>query len=205
MPPPFQPAQHHPAPGWTQLRTQRIHDGAHVKVDEVETLTPGRPSHPARWTIVRRKPAVGIAAFMTDGRWLLIQQERIPAGQSLWEFPAGQVDLPPSSDPQLLRQQVESTALTELREEAGLTLATHGQLHHAGHVYLSPGFTDEVCYLLIAGPLDKTTTTAPQGGELITQEQLCTLEQLHQLVREGHITNALTLALYAKIIAQPLT
>lgn len=204
MSPPFSLASSPAAAGWAQLQSERVHDGAHVQVDEVLARTPCRPDKPAQWTVVRRKPAVGIAAFLEDGRWLLIQQERIPVMQELWEFPAGQVDAGHHADAEVMRAAVEATALNELREEAGLSLAAGGELHHVGHVFLSPGFTDEVCYLLLAGPMVQSSARQTVGGEVITAERLCTLHELHQMVQRGQISNGLTLALYAKILAHPL-
>ena len=201
---PFHLASAHAASGWCELHSLRLHNGAYVQVDEVKVSSPARPAAPAQWTVVRRKPAVGIAAFLEDGRWLLIRQERIPVMQELWEFPAGQVDAGHQADEEAMRLAVEATALNELREEAGLTLTAEGHLHHVGHVFLSPGFTDEVCYLLLAGPMVQSSARQTVGGEVITAERLCTQHELHQMVQRGELTNGLTLALYAKILAHPL-
>jgi ADP-ribose pyrophosphatase len=190
--------------GWRVQSSLRAHDGAYVQVDEVRVSSPTRQDPPTPWTVVRRKPAVGIAAFLEDGRWLLIRQERIPVMQELWEFPAGQVDAGHHEDAEAMRLAVEATALNELREEAGLTLAKTGELHHVGHVFLSPGFTDEVCYLLLAGPMVQSSARQTVGGEVITAEMLCTQHELHQMVQRGELTNGLSLALYAKILAHPL-
>jgi ADP-ribose pyrophosphatase len=192
-----------PAPlGWSVLRETRAHDGAHAQVDEVVVQTPARPDREAKWTVVRRKPAVAVAAYLDDGRWVLIQQERIPVQQALWEFPAGQIDAGSCADAAEMQQRVEATTLSELREEAGLTLAPGGKLEHLGHIFLSPGFTDEVCYLVLAGPMQQTEAAAGVGGEVITQQASYTTAELGQMVLSGQLCNALAVALYGKIAAR---
>jgi ADP-ribose pyrophosphatase len=176
-------------------------DGAHLQVDEVTVTTPHESQKTRCWTVVKRKPAVAVAAQVADGRWVLIQQERIPVMQELWEFPAGQIDAGSHADAAVMQQRVEQTALTELQEEAGLTLLPGGRLQHLGHIFLSPGFTDEVCYLVLAGPMQLGAANHPQGNEVITQLGLYTTEQLQELMNEGQLTNALSLALFAKILA----
>jgi 8-oxo-dGTP pyrophosphatase MutT (NUDIX family) len=197
----FHHAQPGPAEGWQIMDSQRVWDGAHVQVDEVRVVSPHYPWMPRGWTVVKRKPAVAMAAYLADGRWVLIRQERIPVMQELWEFPAGQVDAGHDADAAVMRSRVEQTALTELHEEAGLTLLPQGKIQHLGHVFLSPGFTDEVCYLVLAGPMEFGGASQPQGGEVITQLESFTMEQLRELVNTSQLSNAISLALFAKILA----
>jgi ADP-ribose pyrophosphatase len=196
---PFQPAPLPSADAWHVHSSERQWTSAHVQVDEVRIHTPTRQEQPARWTVVRRRPAVAMAAYLEDGSWVLIQQERIPVMTELWEFPAGQIDSGHTEDAVEMQRRVEHTALRELQEEAGLTLAPDGSLQHLGHVFLSPGFTDEICYLVRVGPMRKTEVLEQHGGEVITHRQPFTPQELLSLVQQGQLTNALSLALFAKI------
>src|ERR1700730_7097211 len=84
----------------------------------------------------------------SDGKVILIRQERIPIRTAIWEVPAGQVEA--SSDPS--EKEIEKTVLRELREEAGYELAAGGELISLGHYFSSPGFTDEHGYFFVAPP-----------------------------------------------------
>ena len=52
----------------------------------------------------------------SEGKIILIRQERLPVRAAIWEVPAGQID--DSKDPDM--SAIEAVALRELREETGL-------------------------------------------------------------------------------------
>ena len=91
-------------------------------------LTPSRGEKPAHWTVVHRKAAVVIAPMTSDGNFVLLKQERIPVRQSLWEFPAGQIDEEDTTDEKV----VSDTAARELREETGYELPPGGEMMALG-------------------------------------------------------------------------
>ncbi len=174
---------------WKTLAETCVHDGRHLKVSEVIMQTPERPEKPTKWTVVRRKAAVGVAAQDAKGNWLLIRQERIPVAQTLWEFPAGQIDNPTDS--------AEETAQRELLEEAGVLATAWESL---GSYYTSPGFTDEVVHLFLAKDCTCITKADPQGSEVITDWNWFSSAQVRNMVLCGEIDNSLTLALVARLM-----
>jgi hypothetical protein len=98
--------------GWQKVSARETYADPYIQIERADYLTPGRPNQPVPWTIAHRKAAVAIAPVLEDGRYLLIAQERLPVQDTLWEFPAGQIDIANSPTP---HQTIIDTALAELR------------------------------------------------------------------------------------------
>ena len=92
--------------------------------------------------------AVGAAAVDTDGRVLLIRQYRHPVRRTLWELPAGLLDV--EGEPAL------ETAKRELWEEADLRADTW---HVLADLVPTPGCSDEAIRLYLA----RGVTNVPEG------------------------------------------
>ena len=185
------------APGWQKASGSFVDVGPHVSVEQVRIVTPSRPQG-AAWTVVHRKAAVAIAPVLEDGRFVLVQQERIPVQRVLWEFPAGQIDVPVA---EVTREFADQTALAELHEEIGAELVEGGQLQPCGYFFPSQGFTQEHIYLYIARPVRISAPPKPQQGEWFGDVRAFTFEELSQMIARNEITTGLTLALFAKICA----
>ena len=184
--------------GWQKVAGEMVYDSAHVHVENVRVLTPTRQDKPVSWTIVHRKAAVAIAPRLEDGRFILVAQERIPVHRMMWEFPAGQIDVPVN---EVTHELVTSTVLNELREETGAVLLPNGELQSLGYFFPSQGFTQEHVYLFLASPVRIVGDQAPAGGEQFGGLRSVTAAELTQMVANNEITNALTLSLYAKLSA----
>ena len=186
------------AQGWKKSRQTRLFEHPYIQVEEVTYQTPNRPD-PVRWTIARRKNAVVVAPRLADGRFLLIRQERYPVERLLWEFPAGQIDT------EVTRESIIHTALNELREECGCALdGENATLEPLGWYFPSQGFTDEIVYLFTAKPVCVVSRPEPDGSEHISDVRFVSAGELRGMIAANAITNALSLALYARIAAQGL-
>lgn len=183
---------------WQLVSSERRFAHEHVSVDENRYLTPSR-REPVPWMVVERKAAVAIAPVTADGRYVLIAQERLPVRQTLWEFPAGQIDLPFS---EITPAAIAETALRELREEAGCELAGGGALEPLGWFLPSQGFTDEHVYLFRAEPVCVASRPEPDGSEHISDVRLVSPGELRRMIAAHEITTALTLALFARMAAK---
>lgn len=160
--------------------------------------TPAR-AIPRRWTTVRRKAAVVVAPLTAAGRFVLIHQERIPIRQTIWEFPAGQVDEVCESG------SLKTIVLRELKEETGYELAKAGEVKLLGEFYSSPGFTDERAFLFLARNVQPSVTGHEhQEAEAIVDCREFTVCQLRQMIAEGEIRDANTLSLFAQLVARGL-
>ena len=142
---------------------------------------------------------MAIAPRLADGRFVLISQERLPVQETMWEFPAGQIDTETTCE------TIVATALNELREEAGLALdPAGGRLTPMGWYLPSQGFTDECVYLFHAEPVCVVSQPEPEGSEHISSVRFVSAGELRRMIAENEITNALSLALFARMAAKGL-
>jgi 8-oxo-dGDP phosphatase len=111
-----------------RLRTDlvRMPDGEVAERDSIE--------HPG---------AVAVVALDEAGQVLMIRQYRHPAGQLLWEIPAGLRDVP-GEEPRV-------TAERELLEETGYRAR---DWHVLAEVFTSPGMSDERVVVFLARGLN---------------------------------------------------
>ena len=175
------------------------YDGAHLRVATHEMRTPTRPDG-RRWTIVHRKAAVIVAPVTSDGRLVLIRQERIPIRTALWEVPAGQIDAADEAP-----AEAEAVALRELREETGYELAPRGELVPLGDFFSSPGFTDEQGYFFLARPVQQCAAgPAHDESESILDCASFSPGELRRMIAHNEIRDANTLSICAKLIASGL-
>jgi ADP-ribose pyrophosphatase len=181
---------------WEKSVEQTHYTDAHLTVATWKARTPSS-ARERRWTVVSRKPAVVIAPITSDGRLVLIRQERIPVQTALWEAPAGQIDLADGA-----AETAEAVALRELREETGYELAADGKLVPLGHFFSSPGFTDECAYLFLARPvLAGAAGPAHSESESILDCASFSAREVGEMIAQNKIRDANTLSICAKLIA----
>jgi ADP-ribose pyrophosphatase len=148
----------------------------------------------ARRDVVEHPGAVAVVALDGAGQVLLIRQYRHPAGQLLWEIPAGLRDVP--------GEPVRGTGERELREETGYAARTW---HVLAECYPSPGISTERVTVFLARDLAEVPDTE-RGPPLRHEEaQLqyawVPLDRAVQLFLAGELHNGVTavgiLAAYA--------
>lgn len=187
--------------GWKTLSSETHYKTKNLEVVTQTVLTPSRGETPAHWTVVHRKAAVVVAPVLPDGKFVLIQQERIPVRQAMWEFPAGQIDEEDTTDEKI----VSDTAARELREETGYELAPGGEMIALGFFFTSQGFTDEHNHLFLARDV-VMSAIGPDNDphEGITNFKAVTAAELRRMVADNEIINGNTLSLFARLCARGL-
>jgi ADP-ribose pyrophosphatase len=188
---------------WETISSERNFANEHLEVVTDHVRTPSR-SQPRTWTIVHRKAAVIVAPMTSDGRIVLIRQERIPIRRAIWEMPSGQVDTEAGgAEPGRPSETMEQVALRELREEAGYELTKDGELVPLGHYFSSPGFTDERGYFFLARPVQLCREgPARDEGESILDCRGFTVEEIRRMIAENEIVDANTLGICAALAAR---
>jgi ADP-ribose pyrophosphatase len=185
---------------WQIVEIKPLFKDSHIEVLQERVIPPGE-SRVRNWTVVRRKQAVVIAPVTEQGNFVLIHQARIPVRKTLWEFPAGQIDGALQPDMEMIRE----TALRELTEETGYSLAAGGDLTYLGHYYSSQGYSDEMPHLFLARPVQATGLChQPDESESIMECREFSLEELSSMIAESKIQDANTLASFARLSAKRL-
>jgi ADP-ribose pyrophosphatase len=174
--------------GWDLLHARTLCETRYLRVAEETVATPTRPQG-VSWFVAHRPEAAVIAPRLPDGNLVMIKQERIAVRESLWEFPAGQLD----------HGDLETTARRELDEEAGLV---PDRLIPLGSFFTSVGFSTERCHLFLAEGCLPVQNRSPQDhGEAILEVRAFQPAEIRGMVADGEIHDANSLAIYARLIA----
>ncbi|HHT90318.1 MAG: NUDIX hydrolase [Bacillota bacterium] len=131
-------------------------------------------------------PGAAATLVVQDGRVLLVEQYRPAAGRHMLELPAGTID---RSEPPI------DCAQRELQEETGYT-AEHWE--PLGHLYPTPGYTNEILYLFLASGLEKGEQHLDEGEDI--RVRWVPLSEVEELIDHGGINDAKTIIAVLKYI-----
>lgn len=151
-------------------------------VEEQVTLPTGQTI--THTTIVHPGAAV-ILPIDSDGNIIVINQYRPSLKKWLLELPAGTLEA---------NEPIELCAARELEEETGYSAQSMIAL---GQVTPLAGFCDEIQYLFVARELTRTNRFACDDDEVIEVLSI-PLEELEQMVINGDISDAKTIACLSK-------
>lgn len=127
--------------------------------------------------VLRHSGACAVVPLHDDGTVTLIRQHRHCAGGTIWEIPAGKLEV---------GEAPETCAARELAEEAGLS----GELRRLTTIFPAPAYTDEQIHLYVATAL-VAVPFAPEHDEVLEPVRL-PLEEARAMVRRGEIVDAKT-------------
>lgn len=128
---------------------------------------------------IRHPGAVGVLALDDEGRVPLVHQYRHPVGMSMWELPAGLLDVP--------GEPPELAAARELAEEADLRA---GRWDLLLDWMLSPGGTSEAFRLFLArelSPVADADRHERSGEEMGMPTRWFDLDEVHAAVLAGRL------------------
>lgn len=129
--------------------------------------------------VVLHPGAVAIAALTGEKEILMVRQYRYPAGQVMWEIPAGKLEE---------GEEPLTTAKRELEEETGFTATEWEELTS---FYTAPGFANEIICLFRAEGL-KESMAHPDDDEIIEYKKV-PLQLAKKMALQGEIRDAKTL------------
>jgi len=124
-------------------------------------------------------PGAAATLVVKDGQVLLVEQYRPAAGRKMLEIPAGTID---RSEPPL------ECARRELQEETGYSAEDWESL---GHIYPTPGYTNEVLHLFYASGLTKGEQHLDPGEDI--NVRWIPLEKVEEMIDQGEINDAKTI------------
>ena len=131
---------------------------------------------------MRHVGSVGVVALDDADRVVLVRQYRHPLGGTIWELPAGLIDVP--------GEPLVDAAARELAEEVDLCAGRYDLLADANP---SPGCSDEVIRLFLArglSPVPEGLRHARVGEEAELVTVRMDLDQAVAMALRGEITNA---------------
>jgi ADP-ribose pyrophosphatase len=185
--------------GWKTISSEIHFSNSHLEVVTEQVQTPTH-AEPRTWTTVHRKAAVVIAPMTSDGKFLLIKEERIPIRAAIWSMPAGQID----GDVEADEKEIKAVALRELHEETGYDLAPGGEMIPLGYFFTSAGLTDELCQFFLVRPVQQAETHKREEGETILECRAFSVSEIKKMIAGNEIRDSNTLAICARIAARGL-
>lgn len=151
------------------------------QVEEAKAVDP-RSGFEINRSVVRHAGSAVILAIDEKKRILLVRQYRLPAGQYLWELPAGKLD---SGEKPL------AAAKRELAEETGYRARSWKKL---ASFYVSPGYVAERMTIFLASDL-KPGTATPMEDERI-ETRWFRRKEIAARIGDGKIEDAKTIIGY---------
>lgn len=119
------------------------------------------------------------ALYVEDGKVLLVRQFRYPYGESVYEIPAGKLDV---------GEEPIKAAARELEEEGGIIAE---KLELLFVYYPSPGYTNEKIYIYQAHGGKKTKAHLDEGEYL--DAEYFPIEKVKEMLKNGEIHDGKTI------------
>jgi len=162
----------------TLLASEELARSSYLRITRDDVRFPDGTE--ASRTVVWHPGAVALVVQDDDGRWLLIEQYRHPAGRTLLEIPAGTRE--PGEPP-------EVTAAREVREETGYAAE---RLEHLGGAWMAPGFTSEYIDFYLATGL-RHDPLPQDHDEFIAPPRRLTVDEVRAAIVAGEVQDAKTM------------
>jgi 8-oxo-dGTP pyrophosphatase MutT (NUDIX family) len=135
------------------------------------------------------KPTYALVIAKDGDRFHLVEQFRYPLGLRRWEFPQG-------TAPDLEHLEPLALATRELREETGLRAETMTLL---GQLDVAPGMTSQRGWVVLATGLTEGAH-AREHEEQDMHSAWFSRGEVEQMMRDGEITDAQSIAAYALLM-----
>ncbi len=167
------------------VSSEMIFEGKIIKtrLDKVE-LPDGKL---ANREVVEHPGGVCIVAVNDENEIYLVKQFRKPLEKAIYEIPAGKLDK---------GENHRDCGLRELREETGMSAEI---FEYLGHIYASPGFTNETIHIYYAEGLTQGDTEFDEDEFLDVIK--VSLDKAYQMVMDGEINDSKTVCGILKYIA----
>jgi 8-oxo-dGTP pyrophosphatase MutT (NUDIX family) len=168
---------------WQIKKTSLPYDNPWIQVKHHDVIHPS--GNDGIYGVVHFKNlAIGILPIDKDGYTYLVGQYRFPINQYSWEIPEGG---------STFGEEPLETAKRELEEECGLLASSWEQLME---LHLSNSATDEKAIVFLAKELSIGNLNPEESEQLEIKK--VHFNELYQMVIDGKITDAITVAAVLK-------
>lgn len=169
---------------WKILAEKPVYDNRWIGVTEFDVINPNGGAG-IYGKVHFKNLAIGVLPIDEDGNTYLVGQYRFTIGGYSWEVPEG--GGMQGEDPLIAAQR-------ELIEETGLVASEWRQVLT---MHLSNSVTDEFAVLFLARGLEQRTAMPEETEQL--QVRKIRFEDAYQMVRNGEITDAMSVALIQRV------
>jgi len=173
--------QHNP---WQIIDEQKIYDNNWITVTHFDVINPSG-NKGIYGKVHMKNAAIGIVPLDEEMNTYLVGQYRFALNEYTWEIPEGGA---PLDDEPL------ASAQRELLEETGLKAQ---QWERIQEMSLSNSVTDEKCFIFLARELSQHASAPEETEELAVKK--IPFEEVYNMVHNGTITDAVTVAAVLKI------
>jgi len=150
------------------------------KFDVVRRMVTASDSRPHAVDYMRHPGAVVVLPLLSDDELVLLRNFRPAVDQTLWELPAGTLDV--------AGEKPAAAALRELEEEAGFRA---GRIEPLCAFYPSPGVMNEYIRAFVARDLRRTRQRLEPTERIVTRT--VKLSAALEMVRDGRIEDGKTI------------
>ncbi|MDD3999842.1 MAG: NUDIX hydrolase [Bacilli bacterium] len=131
--------------------------------------------------IVEHQGGATCLVLTDDQKLIFVRQYRSAYQEEVLELPAGKLET---------KETPETTIIRELQEEAGIIPL---KLEKVGHIYPSPGYSNEVIHLFFTSEYRRTKRALDEDEFLDTLE--IPIREAYQMLEQGKIFDAKTICL----------
>ncbi|MBO3700013.1 NUDIX hydrolase [Roseivirga sp. E12] len=162
---------------WKTLSGKQIYENPWMKLDEYQVINPsgGRGIY---GKVSFKNKAIGIIPIDKDRNTWLVGQYRYTLNEYSWEIPMGGVPM---------RENTETGALRELKEETGLMA---NKLEFLCKIHTSNSVTDEVGLVYLAKELIQGETEFDDTEDIVVKKM--PFKEALDWVLDGRITDSLS-------------
>lgn len=176
--------------GWQTSSSRVVYENPWIRVDDRDVINPA--GNPTKYGVIHFKnKAIGVVALDHQYNIYLVGQSRYALGQYSWEIPEGGC---PEDEPLL------DAAQRELAEETGLRAEKWQSLFM---MHLSNSVSDEQAYIYLATELSQGEQALEESEDISVRK--VSLEEALQMIDQGEITDAITIAALLKVERHFLT
>lgn len=166
--------------------TTKIYDGRLIRLSVHDVRLPNNDT--SKREVIQHPGAVAVVALDNQQNVLLVRQFRLPAGQVMYEIPAGTLN--PNEDP-------HDCAIREMQEETGYKPTT---LQSLGGIYTAPGYTTEFIHLFMASEL--VEAALEQDRDEFVEMERTPLKDALAMIERGEITDSKTVCGLMRVARQ---